>query len=76
MNFPILAIIGLTLICVWLSALSYFAWFRPDRLVPPLWHARNTGYDLWITRLVAPIAAAVLLVFLVRVLLCRLGFFC
>jgi hypothetical protein len=50
---------------LWLSTLSYLAWFKPDRLVPPLWHRRNSGYDLWMARLVAPIGAVIILVILI-----------
>ena len=76
MNIPIIVIIVAIPVCLWLSVLSYLAWFRPNRLVPPLWYARNTGYDLWITRLVVPAFAVTLLGILIRVLLCVLGFFC
>jgi len=51
----------------WLSTLSYLAWFRPDRLVQPLWFWRNSGYELWITRLLAPIGALMMAAILVLV---------
>ena len=76
MDIPVLAIVVAILFCLWLSVLSYLAWFKPNRLVPPLWYARNTGYALWITRLVAPVFAVTLLAILIRVLLCVLGLFC
>lgn len=55
MDVPLLFIVVALAFFFWLFTLSYLAWFRPDRLVQPLWFWRNSGYELWITRLLAPI---------------------
>jgi hypothetical protein len=76
MEVPLLGIIIGALVCLWASVLTYLAWFRPDRLVPPLWYWRNRGYDLWITRLLAPVLAVIRLVILLRILLCIFAILC
>jgi hypothetical protein len=65
MRTPVPAKIVVAIFFLWLSALSYLAWFEPGRLVPPLWRWPNSGYALWITRLLAPIGVIMTLIILV-----------
>jgi hypothetical protein len=76
MDIPLLGIIVAIGVCLWSSVLTYLAWLKPHRLAPPLWYAHNYGYDLWITRVLAPLLAVILLVILLRILLCAIGIVC